>query len=230
MKLRLHFVAVPAFALSLLFCGCGSEGQEQFESSSELLSGMAPLSPAQGDVIRSRKVTFSGRSSLASGSAVTVTATDAGLATHSCTATVAKDQTWSCTQQLNDGGYTWSAAAANATAAGINFAVSTRGLAAPTIDQTQSPTKNAFPVLTGTSSEVTEFDGDETPGHEAEDLDDIVTLNVSENGKTVCTVKMVMTSQWSCALTTRLADGTHVLTATVTRDNSTSPRRIRMCS
>ena len=141
MKLRLHFVALPAFALSLLFCGCGSEAQQAF----------------------------------------------------------------------------------GANASGGDVAARKRGLAPPTIDQTPSPTKNGLPVLTGTSSVITEWDGDEVPGHEEEDEDDLVTLTVSENGKTVCTVKNVATSHWSCTVTTRLADGTHVLTATVTRDNSTSP-------
>jgi OmpA-OmpF porin, OOP family len=222
MKLRLHFVAVPAFVLSVLFYGCGSDLQERIARDSELLSAVSPFSPAQGDVIRSRKVTFSGRSSLAAGTSVTVSAVDASLATHSCSATVVKGQTWSCTQQLDDGGYTWSATAANVMAPGINFSVRTRGLAAPIIDQTASPTKNAFPVLTGTSSVVTEWDGDEEPGHEEEDVDDLVTLTVTENGRTVCTVKNVASPQWSCAVTARLIDGTHVLTATITRDKSSS--------
>src|SRR5437868_335615 len=216
MTLRPYFVATPLFAAALLSGGCGSSQDLGLAArDSRALSAVAPSSPAQGQVVKSRKVTFAGRSSSAAGTSIAVTATDGHLATHSCTATVAPDQTWSCNQQLDDGGYTWAAAAGAVTSAGIDFVVRTRGLAAPTIDQTPSPSKDTSPLLTGTSSEVTDED---------EDDDDIVAVTVrDERGAVVCTVKNVSDNHWSCRVATKLADGTHVFTATATRDGSTSP-------
>src|SRR2546423_4822758 len=127
MTLRLYFVATPLFAAALLSGGCGSS--QEFSPTardSRALSAAAPSSPAQGQVVKSRKVTFAGRSSSAAGTSIAVTATDGHLATHSCTANVAPDQTWSCNQQLDDGGYTWAAAAGVAPSAVIDFVVRTR--------------------------------------------------------------------------------------------------------
>src|SRR5437868_289342 len=215
MRLKVSFVATPLFVAALLSGGCGSaQGWDPAARDSQLLSLVAPSFPAQADVINSRKVTFAGRSSSAAGTAIAVTATDGKLATHTCSTSVAADQTWSCSQQLDDGGYTWTAAAGTFSSSGIDFVVRTRGLAAPTIDQTPSPSKNAVPVLTGSSCEITDED---------EDDDDIVTVTVRDNGgAVVCTVKNLFDHDWSCRVPTKLADGTHVLTATVTRDGSTS--------
>ena len=65
------------------------------------------------------------RSSAGAGSAVAVTVVDGRLLAHTCAAKVAADQTWSCTQQLADGGFTWTAQIASAgfTSAGIDFVV-----------------------------------------------------------------------------------------------------------
>lgn len=222
MTLRLYFVATFLFAAALLSGGCGSS-QEWGAAArdSRALSAVAPTSPAQGQVVKSRKVTFSGRSNSSAGTTIAVTAIDGLLATHACSATVARDQTWSCNQQLDDGGYTWTAAAGDVTSAGIDFVVRTRGLAAPTIDQTPSPSKDATPLLAGTSSEVT--DGEEDDDGDR-DGDDIVALTVrDESGAVVCTVMNLSNGRWSCRVPTKLSDGTHVFTATVARDGSTSP-------
>src|SRR5712672_2262003 len=98
--LKLSSAAGIIVPLALLSGGCGSEVWDQTASDSQALSVLMPAAPAQSRVVRSKSVTFSGRSSAASGSAVAVTATDAKLVVHGCAATVRSDQTWSCTQQL----------------------------------------------------------------------------------------------------------------------------------
>jgi OOP family OmpA-OmpF porin len=222
MRLRVYLVATPLFAAALLSGGCGSsQGFGLVVRDSRALSAVAAASPGQGDVVESRKVTFSGRSSSPSGTSVAVTATDGNLATHACTAKVGGDQTWSCTQQLDDGGYTWTAAASGFTSSGIDFVVRTRGVAAPTIDQTPSPSKDASPLLTGTTSVSKDDDDGDDDGDD--DDDDGVSITVRDtNGAAVCTVSRVSKSTWSCRVSTKLADGTHVLTASATREHSTS--------
>src|SRR5216684_5424954 len=105
--LKLSFAARSLLPFALLLGSCGSEGWDLAARDSQALSVLTPSDPAQGRVVTSKKVVFSGRSSAASGSAVAVTATDGRLVVHTCAATVRSDQTWSCTQQLADGGYTW---------------------------------------------------------------------------------------------------------------------------
>jgi len=217
--LKLSFAARSLLPFALLLGSCGSEGWDLAARDSQALSVLTPSDPAQGRVVTSKKVVFSGRSSAASGSAVAVTATDGRLVVHTCAATVRSDQTWSCTQQLADGGYTWTARidAAGFTSQGIDFVVRTQGLAAPTIDQTPSPTRDSSPTLTGTSSVCSGSDDDD------DDDDGDVSLSVSENGKTLCTVAKVSSRQWSCRVSSKLADGSHLLVATLKRGNSTSP-------
>src|SRR6266849_3718267 len=204
---KLSSAARTVLPFALLLCGCGSEGWDLAARDSQALSVLTPSDPAQGRVVTSKKVVFSGRSSAASGSAVAVTATDGRLVVLTCAATVRGDQTWSCTQQLADGGYTWTAriAAAGFTSAATDFVVRTKGLAAPTIDQTPSPTRDSSPILTGTTSVFTgsckdkhhdrgKHKGWEKNGHhhghgDCDDDDDrdgdddvaIVSLTVSEN-------------------------------------------------
>src|SRR6266852_2365026 len=206
--LKLSFTARTLLPFALLLGGCGSEGSDLATRDSQALSVLTPGAPAPGQVVTSKKVVFSGRSSAASGSAVAVTATDGRLVVHTCAATVRSDQTWSCTQQLADGGYTWTARidAAGFTSQGIDFVVRTQGLAAPTIDQTPSPTRDSSPTMTGTSSVCSGSDDDDDDGD--------VSLSVSENGKTLCTVAKVSSRQWSCRVSSELADGSHLLVAT----------------
>jgi len=149
---KLFSAACIALPLPLLLGGCGSESPDLSARDSQALSTLSAGAPVQGQVVGSAKVVFSGRSSANAGSTVGVSATDGRLVVHTCTTTVRSDQTWSCTQQLGDGGYTWTAQAAGFTSAGIDFVVRSKGLAAPTIDQTPSPTKDSSPVLTGTAS------------------------------------------------------------------------------
>src|SRR5207302_8070008 len=79
----------------------------------------------------------------------------------------------------------------------------------------------ASPTLTGTSSGVTDDDEDEDDDH---DDDDVVSVTVrDERGTVLCTAKNVSSGHWSCRVSTKLADGTHVFTATASRDGSTSP-------
>ena len=140
--------------VALLLGGCGSESTDLWARSSEDLSTLAAGSPAQGEVVSSGKVVFSGRSTAGAGSAVSVTARDGRLVVHACSATVRSDQTWSCSQKLTDGGYTWTAriAAQGFTSAGIAFVARSKGLAAPTIDQTPSPTSPASSSMAGRSA------------------------------------------------------------------------------
>jgi outer membrane protein OmpA-like peptidoglycan-associated protein len=219
MRLSVYLVVTPLFASALLASGCGSsEGFGLTAGDSRALSALTPSSPAPGQLIESRKVTFAGRSNSAAGTSIAVTAIDGKLAAHSCTGTVASNQTWSCTQQLDDGGYTWTAVAGGISSAGINFVVRTRGVAAPTIDQSASPTKDAFPVLTGTSKGGDGDDDDDDDHHDA------VTIVVRDTGgAVVCTVNDVSANTWSCRVPAKLADGTHVLTATASCEGATSP-------
>src|SRR6267143_549541 len=244
--LKLFFAARTLLPFALLLGGCGSESWDLTARDSQALSVLTPGAPAPGQVVYSSKVVFSGRSSADSGSAVAVTTTDGRLVVHVCTTTVRSDQTWSCTQQLADGGYTWTAQAAGFSSAGIDFAVRSKGLAAPTIDQTPSPTRDSSPVLTGTASVHSpggkhdngkhsgwdnhpgrhgERDGehDEDDGDDHDDDGATVSLTVSENGKTLCSVANVSSRQWSCKVSSKLLDGSHLLTATSKRGNSTSP-------
>src|SRR5262249_20720149 len=153
-------------------------------------------------------------------------ATDGLLVVHTCSATVRGDQTWSCSQKLPDGGYTWTAriAAQGSTSPGIDFVARRRGLAAPTIDQTPSPTRDSSPLLTGTTSvfpgsckehpDRGKHDGWEKGSHhhdhgDCDDDDDddadrdeggaqqVVSLTVSENGKPLCAIANVSSDQWS---------------------------------
>ena len=213
--LKLSSAAGTIISLSLVLAGCGSD-QWNRDGRDAALSVLTPRAPAPAEVVRSSKVFFSGRSSAASGGRVTVTAIDGQNRTHTCATTIRSDQTWSCTQQLADGGYTWTAQIATPgfSSAGIDFVVRTRGLAAPTSDQTPSPTRDSLPILTGTSSVVSE--------DEDNDEDDIVSLFVSENGKVICTIRSVTYDQWACPLSTKLADGAHLLTAVIKKDGSTS--------
>src|SRR5262245_24329028 len=238
-----------AGSVALLLGGCGSESQELWARTSEELSTLTTGSPAQGRVVTSSNVAFSGRSSARPGSPVSVAATDGRLVVHACSATVGGDQTWSCSQKLADGGYTWTARIASQgfTSAGIDFVARTKGLAAPTIDQTPSPTRESSPLLTGTTSVFTgsckehddhgrhlgweknghhhgrdDCDDDDDDDHDDDDVQ-VVSLTVSENGKALCSIANVSGRQWSCKVPVKLADGSHLLVATVKRGHSVSP-------
>ncbi|MFL5309125.1 MAG: Ig-like domain-containing protein [Myxococcales bacterium] len=213
--LKLSSAVGTILSFALMLAGCGSDQWDR-DGRDTALSVLTPRAPAPAEVVRSTKVAFSGRSSAASGSRVTVTAIDGQNRTHTCATTIRNDQTWSCTQQLADGGYTWTAqiGTPSFTSAAIDFVVRTRGLAAPTIDQTPSPTRISSPILTGTSSVVSEDEDD--------DADDIVSLSVLENGKVICTIRSVTYDQWACALSTKLGEGPHLLTALIKKDGSTS--------
>src|SRR5215813_12903200 len=118
---KLFYAAGSISSLVLLLSGCGPERVDLSARSSEDLSTLMPSSPAQGQVVTSGTVVFSGRTTAPSGSAASVSATDGRLVVHTCSATVRNDQTFSCSQKLADGGYTWTAriASQGSTSAGI---------------------------------------------------------------------------------------------------------------
>ena len=219
-------IPIVTSAAFVALCGaCGSDlrapvnpGSLEHSSSSPSRDAVAasPASPAQGEVATSRHVTFSGRSSASVGSKILVTALDAQMTRHTCPpATVGRDQTWSCRQQLTDGGYTWTAQVESGgpPSTPIDFIVFTHGFPAPLIDHTPSPTNDAAPILTGTVSAQLTGGG--------------FYLEVSENGVVLCTLDPVTSTNWSCPLTHPLADGPHLLTADVdcgaACDSGTSP-------
>src|SRR5256714_10883230 len=182
--LKLSSAAGTILSFALVLAGCGSD-QFDRDGRGASLWVLSPRAWAPAEVVRSSKVAFSGRSSAASGGRVTVTAIDGQNRTHTCTTTIRSDQTWSCTQQLGDGGYTWTAQIATPgfSSARIDFAGRTHGLAAPTTDPTPSPRPVSSPILTGTSSVGSEA--------EADDADGIRPLSVNENGKAICTIRSV---------------------------------------
>src|SRR6266849_5376966 len=98
--LKLFSAAGSIFSLAVLLGGCGSGTWDAAARSSEALSTLTPDSPAQGQVVTSSTVTFSGRSSTVSGSTVSVSAKDGRLVVRTCSTKVGRDQTWSCKQQL----------------------------------------------------------------------------------------------------------------------------------
>jgi len=165
-------------------------------------------SPSQAEVVYKNKVVFFGRSGAAVGASIT--AVSSGLSSdgkstvrRTCTGTVASDRTWTCTQTLPDGGYTWTA---QVTAGGplsqqIDFIVNTddEDDQAPTIDHTPSPNNDSKPVLTGTVS--------------YELVDDGARLEVRENGAAICVVNPLRSTNWACPLSTRLSEGPHLLAA-----------------
>src|SRR5258707_2888452 len=160
-------------------------------------------SPGQAEIVCNTKVTFFGRSGAAVGATVTAATFDSRMVRRTCTATVASDRTWSCTQTLADGGYSWTAQVGSdgPLSRQVDFIVNNHGYAAPTIDHTPSPTNDPKPVLTGTVSS------------------DLVNhgfhLEVTEDGKTICIVDPIKSTTWACPLTEKLADGPHLLTADV---------------
>src|SRR6266849_3586992 len=174
--LKLFSAAGSIFSLAVLLGGCGSGTWDAAARSSEALSTLTPDSPAQGQVVTSSTVTFSGRSSTVSGSTVSVAAKDGRLVVRTCSPKVGRDQT-------------------------------------------PSPTRDSSPVLTGTSSATSDDEGDD---HDDDD-DEVVSLAVSENGKVHCSVANVSSRQWSCKVSSTLADGSHLLVATVKRGDSVSP-------
>ena len=203
----------------LLAVACGGSNRSQFDPAGPAaLLQLTPSFPAEGEVVPTRTVTFSGRTAAPPGTRVSVAALDGALGTHLCTATVAGDQTWSCAQKLPDGGYTWTAQIApGAPSAGIDFVVSTAGSPAPTIDATPSPTNDPSPTLTGTISVC----GDEDCDADVDDNDGF--LVVSEKGQTLCTLHPFNAGAWACKLSSKLADGPHVLTAVVSFAGISSP-------
>ena len=160
-------------------------------------------SPGQAEIVCNTKVTFFGRSGAAVGATVTAATFDSRMVRRTCAAKVASDRTWSCTQTLADGGYTWTAQVGSdgPLSSQVDFIVNNRGYAAPTIDHTPSPTNDPRPVLTGTVS--------------SELVNHGFHLEVTENGKTICILDPVKSTNWSCPLTTPLADGPHLLTTDV---------------
>jgi outer membrane protein OmpA-like peptidoglycan-associated protein len=146
---------------------------------------------------------FFGRSGAPAGTSVTVASFDGRMVRRTCTAAVASDHTWSCTQTLSDGGYSWTAQVASGgpVSREVDFIVNTVGYPAPTIDHTPSPTNDAKPVLTGTVDASLAKRG--------------FYLEVTENGIAICIVDPIQSTDWACPLSAKLADGPHLLTADV---------------
>jgi outer membrane protein OmpA-like peptidoglycan-associated protein len=200
-----------SYLLVCLAAACGgsldaSTSRMESERAREV-TGATADSPAQGEVLCGNKVTLFGRSGAPSGSSILASTYDAAMVRRTCTATVAKDQTWSCTQTLADGGYTWNAEVASGgpVSQQIDFVVNSGKYPAPTIDHTPSPNNDAKPVLTGTVSS------------------DLVNrgfhLEVTENGKAICILDPIKSTNWACALSDKLSDGPHVLSVDVDYKN-----------
>src|SRR5262249_41086629 len=200
-NIRDHFALFVCLAAA---CGGtpGAPGGAFPERNREAVAATAD-SPAQAEIICNTRVTFFGRSGAPVGATVTAASFDSRMVRRTCTAKVASDRTWSCTQTLADGGYSWTAQVGTdgPLSSPIDFVVNTRDYAAPTIDHTPSPTNDPKPVLTGTvSSELVNRD---------------FHLEVTENGKTICIVDPIKSTNWACPLTVKLADGPHLLTTDV---------------
>src|SRR5205823_5822721 len=161
----------------------------------------------QREIDCNNRLFYYGLSGTPSGSVITAATFDSGMVRRTCTATVAKDQTWSCAQTLGDGGYTWTAqvAASGPASQQVDFVVNTRGYPAPTIDHTPSPNSDAKPILTGTVS--------------ASLTNKSFHLEVTENGKAICIVSPIKSTNWACALADKLGDGPHVLSVDVDFSN-----------
>src|SRR5919197_561229 len=92
-----------------LAAACGGVLDSSFVERDRALTAATADSPGQAEIVCANKVVFFGRSGAPSGSAITAVTFDSRMVRRTCTATVAKNQTWSCTQTLADGGYTWTA-------------------------------------------------------------------------------------------------------------------------
>src|SRR5439155_868494 len=160
-------------------------------------------SPHQAEIVWANKVMFFGRSSAPADTSVTATTFDSRRVPRTCTGKVLKDQTWSCQQTLADGGFTWTAQVASGgpVSQQIDFVVSTGLYPAPTIDHTPSPNSDPKPLLTGTV------------------ISQLVNrgfyLEVTENGQAICIVSPIRSTNWACPLSTKLADGPHILSVDV---------------
>lgn len=175
----------------------------RFSDPARTATAATPDSPGQGDVVRTNKVVLFGRSGASPGASVTAATFDSRMVRRTCNAVLASDRTWSCTQTLADGGYTWTAQVASGgpVSSQIDFIVNTNGSPAPTIDHTPSPTNDARPVLTGTVSSSLVNKG--------------FYLEVTENGTAICIVDPIRSTNWACPLSQKLPDGPHVLTTDV---------------
>src|SRR4051812_41637408 len=124
------------FVCLAVACGGTFEPPGRFSDASRAATAATADSPGQAEVVTHAKVSFSGRSGAPAGANVAVVTFDAALVRRSCTATVAGDHTWTCTQTLADGGYSWSAqvAAGGPLSQEIDFVVNTHKYPAPTID------------------------------------------------------------------------------------------------
>ena len=190
-----------------LAAACGGVLDSSLAERDRALTAATADSPGQAEIVCANKVVFFGRSGAPSGSAITAVTFDSRMVRRTCTATVAKNQTWSCTQTLADGGYTWTAqvAAGGPVSQQVDFVVNTDGYPAPTIDHTPSPNSDARPILTGTVS--------------ASLTNRSFYLEVTENGKAICIVSPIRSTNWACALPDKLADGPHVLSVDVDYPN-----------
>jgi len=160
-------------------------------------------SPRQAEIVCANKVMFFGRSSAPADTSVTATTFDSRRVPRTCTGKVLRDQTWSCQQTLADGGYTWTAqvAAGGPVSQQVDFIVNTGPYPAPTIDHTPSPNSDPKPILTGTVS--------------SQLLNRGFYLEVTESGQAICIVSPIRSTNWACPLSTRLADGPHILSVDV---------------
>jgi len=160
-------------------------------------------SPGQAEIVCANNVRFFGRSSAAAGTSVTATTFDSKRLPRKCTGAVLSDQTWSCRQTLADGGYTWTAQVGEdgPFSQQVDFVVSTGRYPAPTIDHTPSPNSDPKPILTGTVSSQLVNRG--------------FYLEVTENGQAICIVSPIHSTNWSCSLSSNLAEGSHTLSVDV---------------
>jgi len=174
-----------------------------FQERDRAITAATADSPGQAEIVCANKVVFFGRSSAPAGASVTATSFDSRRVPRTCTGAVLKDQTWSCQQTLADGGYTWTAQVGSGgpVSQQVDFVVNTARYPAPTIDHTPSPNSDPKPILTGTVSSQLVNRG--------------FYLEVTENGRVICIVSPIRSTNWACALTDKLADGPHVLSVDV---------------
>ena len=174
-----------------------------FQEHDRAVTAATADSPRQAEIVCANKVVFFGRSSAPADTSVTATTFDSRRVPRTCTGKVLKDQTWSCQQTLADGGYTWTAQVASGgpVSQQVDFVVNTGPYPAPTIDHTPSPNSDPKPVLTGTVS--------------SQLLNRGFYLEVTENGQAICIVSPIRSTNWACPLSTRLADGPHILSVDV---------------
>src|SRR5438067_10875970 len=83
-----------------LAAACGGALDSSLVERDRTLTAATADSPGQAEIVFTNKVVFFGRTGASSGTAVTAVSFESRMVRRTCTATVAKDQTCSCTPPL----------------------------------------------------------------------------------------------------------------------------------